>query len=134
MVLAPLHSTCAASSKFGHEFRFNSREQYVPVLHKILIPPHILLCNASYAVGMLHGALHRFIALALLHLNSDTNLGYCPRLAETLNNSTAYIASQCFICRRHASWCYAPLHSNCAASSKFGHEFRLYSALHSKRA
>ena len=24
---------------------------------------------------MLHGALHRFIALALLHLNSDTNLG-----------------------------------------------------------
>ncbi|MBO7223876.1 MAG: hypothetical protein J6V70_07060, partial [Kiritimatiellae bacterium] len=34
-----------------------------------------------------------------------------PRLAVTLNNSTAYIALQCFICRRHASWCYAPLHS-----------------------
>ena len=40
-----------------------------------IIPPHILLRNASYAAGMLHGALHRFIALALLHLNSDTNLG-----------------------------------------------------------
>ena len=30
---------------------------------------------------------------------------------------------QCFICRRHASWCFAPLHSACATSSKFGHEF-----------
>ncbi|MBQ2282499.1 MAG: hypothetical protein II332_07025, partial [Kiritimatiellae bacterium] len=49
---------------------------------KIIIPPDILLCNASYAVGMLHGVLHRFIVLALLHLNSATNLGYCPRLAD----------------------------------------------------
>ena len=43
---------------------------------------------------MLHGALHRFIALALLYLNSNTNLGYCPRLAETLNNPAAYIAAR----------------------------------------
>ena len=39
-----------------------TRVQYVPVLHICLIPPHILLRNASYAVGMLHGAMHRFIA------------------------------------------------------------------------
>ena len=49
-----------------------------------------------------------------------------PRAAQNFNPIT-YIASQCFICRRHASWCFAPLHSTCAASSKFGHEFRLMS-------
>ena len=35
------------------------------VIHYYLftnLSPHILLCNASYAVGMLHGAMHRFIA------------------------------------------------------------------------
>ena len=37
---------------------------------QILIPPHILLSNASYAVGMLHGALHARISViffAILH-------------------------------------------------------------------
>ena len=41
---------------------------------------------------MLHGALHRFIALALLHLNSDTNLGYCPRAAQSLTLTRARCA------------------------------------------
>ena len=55
------------SLKLSHFLRMPSRLAQLwgvgrLVLHICLIPPHILLCNASYAVGMLHGALHRFIA------------------------------------------------------------------------
>ena len=39
--------------------------------------------------GMLHGALHRFIVLALLHLNSETNLGLS--LGWTLEKVHIYV-------------------------------------------
>ncbi|MBO7222833.1 MAG: hypothetical protein J6V70_01710, partial [Kiritimatiellae bacterium] len=38
-------------------------------------------------------------------------------------NPTSYIALQCFICHRHASWCLHRFIAQSAASSKFAPEF-----------
>ena len=50
------------------------------LLKLYIISPHILLRNASYAAGMLHGALHRFIA----HRAVSSKFGYEFRLLSRM--------------------------------------------------